>query len=93
MANIKFREQVLSFLKDVRLEDKFVQEDFDQIIGYLNDFVRESQDEKSVSKDMLLTCMYLASELSSGNENMSLEDQEKLEEASIDIEVILSKLE
>lgn len=93
MANIEFREQVLSFLKDVRLEDKFVREDFQAIIEYLNKFVESNQDEKSVSKDMLLTCMYLASELASGNENMSLEDQENLEEASIDIEVILSKLE
>lgn len=93
MANIEFREQVLSFLKDVRLEDKFVQEDFEKILEYLNKFVENNQDEKNVSKDMLLTCMYLASELASGNENMSLEEQEKLEEASIDIEVILSKLE
>ncbi len=93
MANVKFREQVLSFLKDVRLEDKFIEEDFNEILSYLNEFVIKSQDEQRVSKDMLLTCMYLASELSSGNENMSIEDQERLEEASIDIEVILSKLE
>ena len=69
MANIKFREQVLSFLKDVRLEDRFVEDDFKAIIDYLNKFVADNQNKNNVSKDMLLTCMYLASELASGNEN------------------------